>query len=499
MPGLGGLSGLGGVYGGYIQAEGDEATARKKKYDIDQQQAGDLAFGRTLQLLGQGGQSPMPQGGPPMGPLGMQPPMGGPPQGMHGGMPQQAPPMRSPMPPPQMQQPGQPPMGGPPPGGGMPPQPPMPQGQPGMQGMPPGPPQMGQQGPSLDWRSIMQKVQQANPGAPPNVLAAAVDRFLPLMNQQSQMEWKQYSMMLQQGRLDLQQDRLGMEQERINTQRQALGLPPLGPGQMGQVAGQGGGQGGGQSAEPQLTGPQKIGQAIIDGEQPPVLTGLYRQAPQVRSYLADKGFDLTSAQLQWTRAQKQIQALNGPQMERFVGLAESVNNTIDEAKALAQQFKNSGIAPLNHLKLVSLINTAGNTPEGQLATKYVTAIGTLKEEFANLAQGGYAPTESVWALANKQINENYGVDQLSASLSEIQRLVRYRLKAIPNIDTLGPNAPNRYTKPQPGISATGEPTKPSGWSEDSGAVSAGPKKIDRAAAKKAGYTDKEIDDFEKGQ
>ena len=215
MPGLGGLSGLGGVYGGYIQAEGDEATARKKKYEIDQQQAGDLAFGKTLQLLGQnqggppGMQPPMgqppgepPMGGSPQGPQ-MQPPMGGqspqgppPPQGMPPGMPPQGgQPMRPPMPPPQMQPQGQPPMGGPP-GGGM--QPPMgPQGQPGMppQGMPQQP-MGGQQRPSLDWRQIIQKVQAANPGAPPNVLAAAVDRFMPLMNQQSQMEWRQVSLQL---------------------------------------------------------------------------------------------------------------------------------------------------------------------------------------------------------------------------------------------------------------------------------------------------------------
>ena len=61
-------------------------------------------------------------------------------------------------PPPMPQQP----MGGPPTG---PPQ--MPGGQPGGQsGM--------QQRPALDWRVVFQKVQEANPGAPPQVLAAAV-------------------------------------------------------------------------------------------------------------------------------------------------------------------------------------------------------------------------------------------------------------------------------------------------------------------------------------
>ena len=69
----------------------------------------------------------------------------------------------------------------------------------------------------------------------------------------------------------------------------------------------------------------------------------------------------------------------------------------------------------------------------------------MKEEFANLAAGGYAPTESAWKLADQQIHANYGVNQLNASLDEIQRLIRYRVNAIPNLRTLGPGADNRYT------------------------------------------------------
>jgi len=54
----------------------------------------------------------------------------------------------------------------------------------------------------------------------------------------------------------------------------------------------------------------------------------------------------------------------------------------------------------------------------------------LKEEFANLANGGYAPTEAAWSLANSQINANYGVDQLKASLTEVRRLIGYRVNSI---------------------------------------------------------------------
>ena len=62
----------------------------------------------------------------------------------------------------------------------------------------------------------------------------------------------------------------------------------------------------------------------------------------------------------------------------------------------------------------------------------MTAVNTLKEEFAQLAAGGYAPTEDAWKLANSQINGNYGVKDLRASLTEVQRLINYRLGAFAN-------------------------------------------------------------------
>ena len=188
-----------------------------------------------------------------------------------------------------------------------------------------------------------------------------------------------------------------------------------------------------------------IADAIASGQQPPELKGLYSLSGPVRAGLQERGFDLSKANIEWTRAQKQVASLNGPQMTRFVGLASSVDRTIDEVRDLSEQMENSGIPMLNRAKLQAYIQAQGNSPNGQLATRYITSVGTLKEEFANLAQGGYAPTEPVWELANKQINENYGVKQMGASLDEIQRLIRYRVHAIPNLDTMGPGAPDRYT------------------------------------------------------
>jgi hypothetical protein len=81
----------------------------------------------------------------------------------------------------------------PPGGGGMPPQ----GGQPGGEGVPPqqqggqqdGGFQTPGQGP-LSWQQVIQAVQRGNPGAPPNVLMSAVNRALPIMTADSQQQWR---------------------------------------------------------------------------------------------------------------------------------------------------------------------------------------------------------------------------------------------------------------------------------------------------------------------
>lgn len=206
-----------------------------------------------------------------------------------------------------------------------------------------------------------------------------------------------------------------------------------------------------------------IANAIKNGTQPPVLTGLYKNAKAVRAALARQDVDLTRLSLEWEAARKQVLSLNGPQMVKYQGLAHSVVNTIDEVRNLSGQLQMSGIPLVNAAKLQAYVQTAGNTQQGQLVARYLAAVGTLKEEFANLANGGYAPTEPAWALANQQINGNYGVNQLDASLTEVQRLIRYRLNGIPNFNTLGPGAPNRYVPSgAPGAAPAAAPSD-SGW------------------------------------
>lgn len=203
----------------------------------------------------------------------------------------------------------------------------------------------------------------------------------------------------------------------------------------------------------------RVADGIKSGRQPPSLTGLYGASADVRAKLEEDGFDLSKAQVEWDRAKKLTASVNAPRMVAYVGLNGAVDATIDRVRELSKKLDLSGIPALNKLELARYAKLNGNSPKGQLVAQYMTAVNTLKEEFANLANGGYAPTEAAWKLANEQVNGDYGVKQLGASIDEIQRLIRYRIQSVPGLSTMGPGVANRYTPGSDAKPDHGDPKK----------------------------------------
>jgi len=72
-------------------------------------------------------------------------------------------------------------------------------------------------GPSLDWRVIIQNVARSNPGAPPEVIAAAVDQFVPMMNMESKLQWQELRNQFQMQLAEMK----GRQAGALETQRQA--------------------------------------------------------------------------------------------------------------------------------------------------------------------------------------------------------------------------------------------------------------------------------------
>jgi hypothetical protein len=159
--------------------------------------------------------------------------------------------------------------------------------------------------------------------------------------------------------------------------------------------------------------------------------------------------NLNKLTLDYESARRFVGTMDGAQMVRFNGLADSVVNTIDEVKSLANELKQGDVQKWNQAKRSTILQVYGNTPQSDLAARYIAAVGTLQEEFANLANGGFAPTESAWRLSNNQIKSDYGFKDMTASLSEVQRLINYRVKAIADRKPVSVQGPGgNYTNPQ---------------------------------------------------
>jgi|SRR5215468_6343752 len=190
-----GLAGLAATYPGFLGAQEESADIGLKELKnraLQNEMIGQQQRWLALQAMFGGPQmTPPPMPGQPSIPgMPSQSPMGvgGSPATMGGGpalggMSGPRPPLAGPLPQPGGQPPGPGSMagGGPPSFGG------------GAGGG------MGPQGSSgLNWQTIIQSLsRQAGPGVPPEALAAAVDQFVPMMNQESKLQWQEMRNQLQ--------------------------------------------------------------------------------------------------------------------------------------------------------------------------------------------------------------------------------------------------------------------------------------------------------------
>lgn len=256
MPSFGSIgAGLANMYPGMVAGrknEAEAALAEATAQNAQESQQADVLRGNALMNLFAGGQpgggappiqAPMP-GAPsvPMGPGGAGPQMGGmpgapftPPTGPRpspapvqplGGMDSQPAPVTAPQPP-------RGPTPGSAPGGGGPNDPLA--GQPVQgQGNAPQLNGMGEQGgrptihggvPNgpLTWQAIGAALARSNPGAPPQLIAKAIDRFAPMMTQESQMQWHLMKMQNERDLVGVREagkdTRSGRREEGLNTRQ----------------------------------------------------------------------------------------------------------------------------------------------------------------------------------------------------------------------------------------------------------------------------------------
>jgi hypothetical protein len=344
---------------------------------------------------------------------------------------------------------------------------------------------MGGTGPALDLQTIIQAVTKNNPGAPPGVIARAVNSAIPLMNAQAQMEWKQAKLDLQaqlgfgglgirQQGVDIRQEGVEVQQaralEQANNMRRAYQMPEFkswedmqrqlrGEAPAAAAAPEAPGAPGGAPGAPgtpaPVGGPAAIAQAVKDGRHSPILTGLGKMRGPTEGILAqDKTFNLAEKQLEWRQAERMVNAITSPQVVKWQQSALAAQSGIKRIRELSKELDMNSIRMINKASLEKKIQVDQSTPAGKTAQKYIDQVQFLRSDLATLEQGGYAPTQDAWEVAKQQIDISMAVGSMDAALDTIEEIVGYRLTALKTVSGGRFGTPNPYLTPPGGTPGT---------------------------------------------
>ena len=190
-----------------------------------------------------------------------------------------------------------------------------------------------------------------------------------------------------------------------------------------------------------------IGDAVIRGEQPPVLTGMGRAgAGKVRAYLARQGYNLAEAETDWRATQRFMATLNGPQQLR---MRQAVNNAYhqidvieDLAKEWAEVAPQSGFRVLNKATLVAAANTPGRA--GGVAQALLGQINDLTSELANVYMGGNSPTDHSMSLAAENLRADFNEDQFAKVFPLLRRNLKIRDNSMKSVGVAGVSGNSTY-------------------------------------------------------
>lgn len=208
---------------------------------------------------------------------------------------------------------------------------------------------------------------------------------------------------------------------------------------------------------------EEIANAIISGDQPPTLQGLYRNGGPVRAALAKAGYPLATAMTDWAATQKHFSTLNGAQQTRLRQAADTAMHSLDVIEDLANQWQGGKFPILNKAQL-KLAKNGALGPEAQsIATQLEAQISDVTSELANVYMGGNSPTDHALTLAAKNLSADWTQKQLTDALKLSRTNLGIRLNSIKNTGVIGASPNNPYVPQQtPTPPAPSQTVKPSG-------------------------------------
>jgi hypothetical protein len=199
-------------------------------------------------------------------------------------------------------------------------------------------------------------------------------------------------------------------------------------------------------------GPENIAQAIINGDQPPILTGMYGKAPLIRAALAKQGFNLSSAQQEWNATQRHLATMNGPQQTRLQQAVDFTSQSVDNVEQLYNQWKKSGVSTGSRLFNSAALSVAKQLPgqAGADAQALEGQINDLVGELSNVYMGGNSPTDQAIKLAKANLSADWNEATFTKAIQQVRNSLRMRQNAMRSAPTLGVGG-SRYDKaPAPG-------------------------------------------------
>lgn len=150
-----------------------------------------------------------------------------------------------------------------------------------------------------------------------------------------------------------------------------------------------------------------IAAAIIAGEQPPDVKGLYRLSGPVRAELARKGYNLTNANLDWQATQKHIATLNGSKVTQLMSSVSTARESLNVIKELAEQWNGGRFPLLNKANLALAKNGAFGKDAASIATRLDGQITDVTSELGQVYMGGNSPTDHALGLAEKNLKADW--------------------------------------------------------------------------------------------
>ncbi len=193
------------------------------------------------------------------------------------------------------------------------------------------------------------------------------------------------------------------------------------------------------------TDAKDIAQAIIDGTQSPLLTGLYGKSAAVRAELARKGYNHALALSDWNAVQKHLSALNGQQQERLRQAISFTAETLPQIEDAYHEWKKqagiSGFKVLNRAALASMKQLPGSA--GSAATNLEALISDFTSELGTVYKGGNSSTDESLKLAALNLSGNWNEQTFNDAVKRLRTSLQIRSNSITNSQPAGvsPNSP----------------------------------------------------------